>query len=456
MKTPPPVKPTSDTGDSSISCLDVGSLGRRIVASLPTLFARGVSLHDSSGHCHWRSSDANTASEYLGVRAALDAFVGKVAPSRVDVHLQDGTSAVLLISRSNNVQFVGFVMLLVDTSRIRGKGRAAPDLPIPVVRAADLWGELAPMHAAGVAAASLSADSANSIPGLKAQRPPEKPLSHLDRLELERFSDAVRSLTIRLHAQRLLPQHADVRIRRYEVFLREENDDQVAPAAFLRSADAAGAGPVLDRRVISELLTWLQIRSRVWHDEPSQFSVNLSAGSLQDSEFATFIADCLANTDLPPGILVFEIDRATAVAEPELVREFAIACAKSQCGIVLDNFTLHDNVFEFLDLPGLRLIKIDRSLTSELPQKRINQAIVAGIAQMARVAGIHSVAKQVDNLDENALLARLGVDFVQSFAASAPMPLDTLQQEMSQRVVIDNSALIDQSLPAFLRTKPGT
>lgn len=456
MKTPPTSKSPADSNETHLPCLDAGSLGRRIVASLPTLFARGVSLHDASGHCHWRSSESNTASEYLGVRAALDAFIGKVAPSRVDVHLQDGTSAVLLISRSNNDLFVGFVLLLVDTTRIRGKGRAAPDLPIPVVRAADHWGELAPMHAAGLAAAAIESSAAQANMPAVAQRPPDKELSRLDRLELERYSDAVRSLTIRLHAQRLLPQHAEVRIRRYEILLREENDDQVAPAAFLRSADAAGAGPVLDRRVVDELLGWLQIRARIWHDEPSQFSVNLSAGTLLDAEFTDFVIASLANTELPAGILAFEIDRATAVAQPELVRQFAIACARSKAGIVLDNFTLNDNGFELLDLPGLRLIKIDRSLTSELPHKRSNQAIVAGIAQMARVAGIHSVAKQVDNIDENSLLARLGVDFIQSFAASAPMSLEALQNELTQRVIVDNSALIDQSLPEFLRTKPGT
>ena len=97
-----------ETGDTLLTCLDAGSVGRRIVAALPTMFARGVSLHDASGHCHWRSGAGVGPAEHIAVRAALEAFVGQTAPARMDQHLPDGTSAILINSRSSDFECTGF------------------------------------------------------------------------------------------------------------------------------------------------------------------------------------------------------------------------------------------------------------------------------------------------------------------------------------------------------------
>jgi EAL domain-containing protein (putative c-di-GMP-specific phosphodiesterase class I) len=59
---------------------------------------------------------------------------------------------------------------------------------------------------------------------------------------------------------------------------------------------------------------------------------------------------------------------------------------------------------------------------------------------MARVAGIHSVAKKVDREDEHALLAELGVDFVQGYGAATPAPLDVIDTERADGLLIDPSA----------------
>ncbi len=450
--------------DSISDCLDAGSLGRHLVATLPKLFARAVSLHDRSGHCHWRSGDDSSTSEYLGVRAALEAFVGAVAPSRVDVHLADGMSAVLLISRTNDGVFTGFVMLLVATARLRGKGRAAPDLPIPVIRAAHHWGELAPMHAEGVSSAGLQVDIEIPV----AAAPPEpQTVSREKRSRKQRRTDmqnraqvleAVRTFPLALHAQRLTPLNAEVRIRRYEVLLRGSlsNSPATAPTQLLASAEATGTASVLDRRIISALIEWLGQHMNVWSDQPSQFSINLSASSLADPQFMDFVHDGLSKAELPQGLIAFEVDQGTAVADWQRLASLAAACEQIKAGLVIDNFTLHDNGVDLLALPALRLLKTARQLTTGLAGSRSKQAVIAGIAQMTRLSGIHSVAKQVDSDTDNILLASLGVDFVQSFAGSQPMALDELQSELKRRVIVDTSAMIDPALPHHLRIKPAT
>lgn len=479
-----------ETGDTLLTCLDAGSVGRRIVAALPTMFARGVSLHDVSGRCHWRSGAMVGPSEHIAVRAALEAFVGQTAPARIDQHLPDGTSAILLNSRSSDFEFTGFVMLIVTTSRLKVKGRAAPDLPIPVIRAVRHWGDLAAMHAAG-GATTAAEDPAAARPPLSAEAAPASAVAnssapanavqsstgdtgkyatavllaqeslsnhvpHEDQLERERCAAALRDFPMALFAQRLVPLHPDARIRRYEILLRRNtrNAPEAAPEALLRNAEAMGLGSIIDRRVITSLVAWLRSHAAVWASEPSQFSVNLSMTSLCDPDFMAFVSQCLRVANLPSGILVFEIDQHRARDERARISAMAEGSQGAGTGLVIDNFTLHDNSVDLLMLPGLRLLKIDRRLTADLSQSRGAQAVVAGIAQMARIAGVHSVAKQIDDPQEHLLLRNLGVDFVQSFATAMPTPLDALRADITERMIVDNTVLDDNPVPAYLAAQP--
>lgn len=452
---------TGDASDSMQVCLDAGSLGRRVVASLPTMFARGVSLHDRNGYCHWRSSGDNASSEHLGVRAALEAFAGKIAPSRVDVPLPSGVTAVLLISRTDDGMFTGFVMLLVPSERLRGKGRAAPDLPIPVVRAARHWGQLAQMHAAGIAGNNTTAP-ARRVGEAIVDNPadPDCAAAQAGQANSENkhcVTEEVRQFPIALHAQRLMPLNTELRIRRYEVLLRDNlAGGQSAPASLLHSAETSGAASYLDRRVITTLVVWLREHLEAWGDEPSQFSVNLAASSLTDRGFVDCVRARLDAAQLPPGLVALEVDHRTMASNRRDIERMAVACETAQIGLVIDNFTLQDNGVDLLALPALRLLKIDRALTADLGDSRYHQAVVSGIAQMARLAGVHTVAKQVETAEENALLANLGLDFVQSFAGAAPVALEVLEQGMLDRVVVDSSALIDPDLPDFLRIRPAS
>jgi len=120
---------------------------------------------------------------------------------------------------------------------------------------------------------------------------------------------------------------------------------------------------------------------------------------------------------------------------------------------VIDNFNLCDSSPEMLLLPGVRSVKLDPRLTGDLTNGRAAQARVAAIAQMARIAGVHVVAKRIEQAREQALLQALGVDFIQGFAASVPAPLSGFDAEREQRLIIDPSiedeaALVDSPYAA--------
>jgi len=422
-----------------------GTYAHRITAALPLLWARRVSMHDSRGNVRWQSTDVWGPAEREAVRLALERFVGKSAPSRADHELPEQRTAVLLRAADGANVFRGFIMLVVDNRRLRGKGQSAHDLPIPVQRAAHDWAvRLAAVAGSQLAGAPASAElSAAEADRLLSAGPV------VDAALVDDFFSRLRSLPVALVAQPLVPLQRGMRIRRYEVFLREAAPilSDSAPTALLREADDRGLGAVLDRRVAGALVFWLSERSAVFADEPAQFSINLSASSLADPNFLRFIELCIARAGISPSLLAFEVDESHLRRNRELLERLSQGLDAIGAGLVIDNCTLHDDTPTLLSTPSLRLVKFDRPLTENLAVDRVAQMRLAGLSQIARVAGVHSVAKRVERADEQELLRATGVDFVQGRGTAAPVPLDALDQE--RRVLVDESAQ-----PLEARTDP--
>jgi EAL domain-containing protein (putative c-di-GMP-specific phosphodiesterase class I) len=59
---------------------------------------------------------------------------------------------------------------------------------------------------------------------------------------------------------------------------------------------------------------------------------------------------------------------------------------------------------------------------------KISQAAITPVVQMARVLGMHTVAKRTETPAEQEWLTALGVDFVQSHAMSPPTSIDSLSK----------------------------
>ncbi len=108
------------------------------------------------------------------------------------------------------------------------------------------------------------------------------------------------------------------------------------------------------------------------------------------------------------------------------MNDVALALNRIGCPLILDDFNLRTECFELLRLPGVRLLKLSHTVTLQLRTDKIAQASITAVAQMARVLGIHTVAKRTESAAEQEWLTALGVDFVQSNAFSPPVSIDSL------------------------------
>jgi EAL domain-containing protein (putative c-di-GMP-specific phosphodiesterase class I) len=246
--------------------------------------------------------------------------------------------------------------------------------------------------------------------------------------DIDRLHAALRRSPIALHVQRLVPLNKGTQLRRYEVLLRSSSEDapNSAPQAMLKAAVENGLGSMIDRRVITQLIGWLVHHPDVWQKKAVMFSVNLTNTALHDEHFIKFIELCLTKSSLPKAMIAFEIDVSTALSNGGQVAEIATALHRLGCPLVLDDFGLRTECFDLLRLPSVRYIKLASEITAKMRSDKLSQAAITGVVQMARVMGMHTVAKRTETAAEQEWLTALGVDFIQSHALSPPVTIESL------------------------------
>jgi len=164
-----------------------------------------------------------------------------------------------------------------------------------------------------------------------------------------------------------------------------------------------------------------------------QFSVNLTTTALHDEHFIKFIGLCLAKASLPKGMLAFEVDTATAVKLAAKMTEVGAALHRLGCPLVLDDFALKTECFALLRLPGVHCVKLAAEITTKMRTDKLSQAAITAVVQMARVLGMHTVAKHADSAADQEWLTALGVDFVQSNSMSPPAAIDSLSRSAAPK-----------------------
>lgn len=460
-------KPNSAT-DSPL--VDYDAVCQKVRAAVEPNRVHAVSLHDEHGDVLWLSESSMGPDEHNAVREAVEAFADPAAAPVLVVDLGDSRAAVLLRAINGQRVMVGAIMIVMDARVVRQDAGAPFKLMSPKLqRALEEFAQMRPdsapppasarskaaapltlvndgpaRHAAcavapspvapvavapartpATASASANGTAAPSPPGMSSVRPQGVVTPEIDRLHA-----ALRRSPIALHVQRLVPLTKGSQLKRYEVLLRSKSDvaPNAAPHAMLKAAVENGLGSMIDRRVITELIGFLVHHPEIWKSTAVQFSINLTTTALHDEHFIKFVELCLAKSHLPTGMIAFEVDTATAVKLADKMPEVAAALDRLGCPLVLDDFALKTECFALLRLPGVRYVKLAPEITAKMRTDKLSQAAITAVVQMARVLGMHTVAKRTESAAEQEWLTALGVDFVQSNSMSPPAPIESLSK----------------------------
>ncbi len=193
----------------------------------------------------------------------------------------------------------------------------------------------------------------------------------------------------------------------------------VSPAEFIPVAEQHGRINLITRLLLTRALK----DAASWSGEP-YLSFNLSPHDLAVEENVLRIIAAVNASGLAPGRINFEItetaimhDFDQAIHSIELLRALG-------CQVSLDDFgTGYSSLNHVHKLP-LSRIKIDRCFVDHIDERAASYKIVKSVLALCSEMGLMAIAEGVEREEEVRILRALGVDAMQGYYFSAPLPGD--------------------------------
>lgn len=210
----------------------------------------------------------------------------------------------------------------------------------------------------------------------------------------------------------------------YEILLRlkQEEDNLLPPGGFFDVAESLGMMAKIDRWVVRAVLAWCAARQKEGKPLP-MMCVNISGPALRSTSFLGAVQEELRSAGVPPKVLCFELNERDVIEHPVAARAFLAALKPLGCRFTLDSFGSVKVSFAHLNELPVDLLKIDGVIIESMAQGPLGPATVKAINMVCKDVGIRTIAEFVETKKTLDKLREIGVDYVQGFGVSRPVPI---------------------------------
>lgn len=166
------------------------------------------------------------------------------------------------------------------------------------------------------------------------------------------------------------------------------------------------------------------IQCKKWHELGAvdfSVSVNTSYKQLKQANFVDFVVNILHANSLSPMHLNLEITEDEAMEDPELIISILTKLKSIGIKISLDDFGTGYSSLSYVNRLPLDLIKIDRSLITNLDTDSNNKLIIKSIIIMAHSLNFKVVAEGIETEAQLSILKDLKCDLIQGYLIGKPM-----------------------------------
>jgi EAL domain-containing protein (putative c-di-GMP-specific phosphodiesterase class I) len=198
---------------------------------------------------------------------------------------------------------------------------------------------------------------------------------------------------------------------------------RMSPADFIAIAEEIGLivdlGLFVLERTARQLGSWQRtVRNR----EPVFCSVNVSSRQLLRQDLIHDLRTVIARSGLARGSLKLELTESLVMENPEHAAQMLTRIKELGAGLALDDFGTGHSSLSYLQRFPFDKIKIDRTFVKDAPFRDGSRSIVQAIVGIARTSSITTTAEGVETEDQLLAMRLLGVDEMQGFLMSRPLP----------------------------------
>lgn len=157
-------------------------------------------------------------------------------------------------------------------------------------------------------------------------------------------------------------------------------------------------------------------------DVISAVSINFSVYQMTNPNLVQNVLKTIERFKLSPSNIIMEITESIFIENYELVLNNMSQLAAAGVQFYLDDFgTGYSNLANVVGLP-FSTIKMDRSLVLMMEENEKGIRLFQNLVETFKDAGFKILVEGVETNDQNALVEQAGVDYIQGFLYSRPLP----------------------------------
>ena len=217
---------------------------------------------------------------------------------------------------------------------------------------------------------------------------------------------------------------SDGEIVGFETLLRWSHPTlgMIPPTSFIPLAEDMGAISSLTNFALEKACAFLaKIHDMAPDHEQIYGTVNVTSTDIDMPDFVDLLCRTLFKYELEPRHLRLEITESDQVSQSDQSRVNLARIKSLGFGVVIDDFGAgYSNFGYFKQLP-LTMLKIDRSLCSDVSTNRISECIVRQVIELGGELEIDIVAEGLETSTDIVSLRDLGCQYAQGFHFFEPM-----------------------------------
>lgn len=240
--------------------------------------------------------------------------------------------------------------------------------------------------------------------------------------------DHIENNKFKLLCQKIKPLKSEVKAKlHYEIFFQMTGSDgkPVPKHKVLSAAERYNLMNRVDQWVITQTLKQLN-KNRAFIDNLATCTIDISASSLNNEQFISFIEGQLNIFEIPPDIICFSITETTTINNISNAIQFTNSIHKLGCRVALNDFVSNSSSFSYIKKMNFDYLKIHGDFFKGFANNQVNQVIVKSINDIAHILNIETIAEHIDDTESlNELINfNIGIDFAQGKAIAEPVSFD--------------------------------
>ena len=181
-------------------------------------------------------------------------------------------------------------------------------------------------------------------------------------------------------------------------------------------------------RFIIEKSAFLMAERRKNGEPLLPISVNISRTDLAAEDFPSFLEETVRKYSLPKNLFAVEITESATVKDPALLKDSIDSFHQKGFSVWMDDFGSGYSSLNALHSYHFDVIKFDLVFLRNLEES--SEIILSSCVDMAKKLHIHTLAEGAESLEQVEFLKRIGVEKIQGYYYSKPLPYPELVEKI--------------------------